>query len=92
MAVKVDEYIPGVNEKPKLTITSDKFNHQFVIRPTEDGFVFYEIAVTRGKLPLELQGKYSTMKRALEAVTKYEASAKPSKTKQRDIKYEENHA
>lgn len=86
MAVTVNEYIPGVNEKPRVDIASDKFNHVFTVEPAAGGFVFYRITVNKGNLPKELQGNYSRMKDAVEAVKRYERLAKPSKTVDRDRK------
>lgn len=86
MAVTVKEYIPNIMEKPRINIASDKFNHEFVVQPTEDGFVFYRVTVTAGNVPKELQGKFSTMSKAVAAVKEYERRAQPSKTKQRDAK------
>lgn len=85
MAVTVHEYIPNVHEKPRVDIKSDKFNHTFTIRPTQDGFIFYEISVDKGNLPEKLKGRYSRMSAAVEAVKEYERLAPVSKTVKRDL-------
>lgn len=84
--VEIVEFIPNVYEKPQLTITSDKFNHSFTVKPTNDGFVFYCVNVTKGNVPNALKGNYSTMRQAKEAVLEYIRLSKPSQTVERDKK------
>jgi len=84
MAVTVEEFIPGVHEKPHLTVKSDKFKNHFTIKPTQDGYVFYGIFVASGSVPKELQGRYSSMKKALEDLTRYERHATKTATVKRD--------
>lgn len=92
MAVEIEEYIPGVNEKPRTTIRSDKFKAEFTVRPTFDGFVFYEVGVSAGTLPEKLKGRWTRMKDAVKAVTDYERTAPKTAMKRREDTYEENKA
>lgn len=71
---------------PRTIIKSDKFKHEFVVEKTEDGFIFFGIRTTKGPIPKELTGTFSTMKKAVEQVLRYEAHARPSAT----VKVEEN--
>ena len=50
---------------------SDKLVTDILIEKSNDGFVFFEFRVTKGSVPKELSGKYSSMSRAKEAVTSY---------------------
>ena len=50
---------------------SDKLVTDILIEKSNDGFVFFEFKVTKGSVPKELSGKYSSMSRAKEAVTAY---------------------
>lgn len=90
MAVEVEEVIPSVNERPKTFVRdTDKFKQTFIARPTEDGFVFYEVATDKGPLPAALSGYYSTMKKAVEAIVRYVEKAPKSKATVRDAKFKE---
>ena len=87
MAVEyVKETIPNINSKPELEVKSDKFNHLFYIRKIVGGGLFYGIQVSKGSVPAELQGKYTQMSKALEALERYELKATKSPTVERDIK------
>ena len=87
MAVKTEEIIPNVLGKPKTIVTDpEKFNHEFIVRRTNDGFIFYEVAVTKGSVPSILSGVYSTMTHGVKEVVKYIEKASASKTKDRDSK------
>lgn len=92
MAITVKEFIPSVNEKPVVTITSDKFNSGFKITPAKGGFVFYEINSTGGSTPKELSGKYTRIDDAVAAVRRYEHKHTGTAQKQRDIKRAEANA
>lgn len=88
MAAEVKEYIPNVNSKPHVKISSDKFKANFYCQPTIGGYVFYEIKIDQGQLPAELQGRYTRMKYAVDAVLDYERRAKPTPAVERDKKAE----
>ena len=92
MAVNIHEYIPNVTERPRVTITSDKFKQEFYVEPMVGGYVFYQIRTSTGPLPEELRGRYTRMKYAVDAVVSYERRAKPSKAVERDMKAERRDA
>lgn len=50
---------------------SDKLVTDILIEKANDGFVFFEFRVTKGSVPKELSGKYSSINKAKEAVTAY---------------------
>ena len=50
---------------------SDKLVTDILIEKSNDGFVFFEFRVTKGSVPKELSGKYSSINKAKEAVTAY---------------------
>lgn len=85
MAVNIDEILPSPTAKPKTVLwDGEKFNHKFIVRPAPGGFILYEVAVTKGNIPNELSGYYTSMKHGVQAVKKYIEDSKPSKTVQRD--------
>ena len=50
---------------------SDKLVTDILIEKSNDGFVFFKFRVTKGSVPQELSGKYTSINRAKEAVTAY---------------------
>lgn len=92
MAVIVEEVPPKIHEKPTQIISSTKTKVKYRIAPLPGGFIFYGIStIDGGKLPVELQGSYTSMARALEAFQKYERVMEETPAVKRDRKYEENH-
>jgi hypothetical protein len=63
---------------------SDKLVTEVVIEKSKDGFIFFEINFSKGTKPEELSGKYSSMREAKKAVTKYLANKKESKAARRE--------
>jgi len=86
MAATVEEVTPKHNVAPTWIIKSDKFNHEFRIEKSFDGFVFFKVSVSSGTLPKELSGYYTKAPAAIKAVLEYEFEAKPTATVQRDHK------
>jgi hypothetical protein len=84
MTISVKEYIPNINEKPRVDIHSEKFNHTFRVVPAPGGFVFYKVEVSKGSVPKQLEGLYSKMHDAVKAVEEYCRTAPVSKAKARD--------
>jgi hypothetical protein len=83
MAVTVEEQIPSIHERPTWRMTSDKFASTYTVRPTRDGFVFYEISISSGKLAPELSGKYSTTGKAIECFERWEQRQTKTPAKKR---------
>lgn len=50
---------------------SDKFVSDIIIQKQMGGYIFFEITITKGQIPVELSGKYSSLKEAKKAVAKY---------------------
>lgn len=50
---------------------SSKLVTDILIKKSDDGFSFFDIKVTKGSVPKELSGKYSSINKAKEAVTVY---------------------
>lgn len=86
MAVNVHEFIPNVHERPRLTITSDKFKQEFHVIPATFGM--YKVSVTKGNLPKELSGTWTRMDLARKAVERYEQRHPGTKAVERDKKVE----
>lgn len=77
--------------KPTLSISSPKFKGKFIIYKSNDGFSFFKVKMTVGKVAKELEGAYSTMYKAKDAVEFYINKSKASPSVRRDKTYEENH-
>lgn len=84
MAVTVEEYIPKNSERQYFTMTSDKFKSTYSVRPTKDGFVFFEIVCDKGHLAPELSGMYLSPKQAIEAFELWERKQAKSEMKKRE--------
>lgn len=84
MDVNVTETLDG--NSPVITVDTPKTNHSFIIRKALGGFVFYEVSVSRGKVPNALSGRYTTMRDALRATKDYIFHMSTSQTVQRDEK------
>ena len=69
-----------------ITVSSDKTQTVYTIRPTRDGYIFFEITPSSGPLPKSLQSKYSSSKKALKALTSYLATIQKTRT----VKVKEN--
>ena len=77
--------------RPKYIVSSDKFKVKWIVRKSEDGFAFYEIVCTKGKLAKELQSKFTTSAKALDAVKSYIDRSSVSNTVAVERNYEERH-
>jgi len=79
------------DEKPFFTITSPKRKSAFHVSKTNDGFVFYEVTMTKGTLPGKLSGRYTTCSKAIEAVVSYIETQPETKQVRVDNNYAERH-
>lgn len=86
MAVAVEEKERTVNDKPEWKLISDKMKAYYTVKPTNDGYVFYEISVSVGSLAEELKGIYTTSNSAIAAFKSWEDRQTKSQTKARDDK------
>jgi len=77
--------------KVTLTVSSPKFNHKFSVNKTNDGFSFFEVGVTKGKVPSELSSRYTTAYLAKDAIVTYINKSRESPSVRRDKNYRENH-
>lgn len=75
------------NGSPMLVVTTDKANVEYYVKKTNDGFVFYYISSSSGKIPDSLKGVYTRMAAAKEELNKYIHNMSKSKTKQRDDRW-----
>jgi hypothetical protein len=88
--IKVEETIDD-NGSPRLIFTTPKFKAKFIVRKSNDGFSFFEVAVDSGRIPAELGGKYTGLSQASQEVKKYIKKSKETKSVKRDRTYEKNH-
>ena len=63
---------------------SDKFVSDIIIEKSIGGYRFFEIKFTKGVMPSELSGKYSSMKMAKIAVETYVRNKKETKAARRE--------
>ena len=73
-------------------ITTDKNNIEYRLAKDFSGYRFFEFKTNRGPLPEELKGKFSSIRKGVEAFEAYERSIKRSNTKRRDDWQEEKEA
>ena len=79
------------NGQVRFKVTSSKFNHFFDIRKSNDGFNFYEIGVSDGKVAKVIQGRYTSPELALRDLASYIKTLKETRSAARDRKYKKNH-
>lgn len=70
--------------KPMYTVVTPKFNTEFYVKKSVDGYATYVILNSNSTVAEQLSGKYSTIDTALSALTSYIKNAKESKTVRRD--------
>lgn len=82
----------GLDEFGKTVITvsdMDKTQASYTIQKTRDGYVFYEVVASVGKIPKVLEGRYSRPVDAEKAVVHYLNTMKQTKRTQIKKRYEE---
>lgn len=65
-------------------IKSDKFTTTFTVYKDISGHRFFEFKTSKGNLPEELKGKYSSIEKAIKGFEAYERKVKTSPRKRRD--------
>lgn len=63
---------------------SDKLVSDIIIEKSQDGFIFFEVKMTKGQVPTELSGKYSSIRSAKKAVESYLQNKKESVAARRE--------
>ena len=61
-----------------------KLKQELTIRKSKDGFIFFEIASSKGKVAYELSGKYSSVASAKKAIQAYDTNLPLSPTIKRE--------
>lgn len=82
---KYEEVVSSLNESPKTIISSDKYVGKFVVEKAIGGFIFYQVHLTKGAMPPQLKGNYTSMKSAVDSVREFLRTAKD--TRQATQKY-----
>lgn len=72
------------NRNQRSVCKSDKLVSDIIIQKSEDGFIFFEVKMTKGSVPEELSGRYSSLKTAKKAVVNYLHNKKESKAARRE--------
>lgn len=75
------------NGKPYLEVNSDLNNIKYYVHKSNDGFIFYQISQSSGKVPERLNQLFTTQVKAFDALKEHLRTAPKSKTKERDEKY-----
>jgi hypothetical protein len=68
----------------KCVCKSDKMLSDIVIEKAKDGYIFFEVKMTKGAAPEELSGRYSSLKSAKKAVETYLRNKKETKAARRE--------
>lgn len=77
---------------PRYVVTDPKFkNSKFYVQKSNDGFKFFEIAVSVGKVASAISGRFTTPEKALKALEDWLKVQKKSKSTRRDETYARNH-
>ena len=63
---------------------TDKLATDIIIEKANDGFIFFEIASSKGKVAYELSGKYSSVASAKKAIQAYDTNLPLSPTIKRE--------
>jgi hypothetical protein len=86
MTTDVKEHFPIDGSAPYLEVTSDKRAATYRVQKTQDGFALFKVAISKGALPKELTGVYTSPKLALKDIEFYLTY----QTKSSTIKVKEN--
>lgn len=78
MDVSVKERLNEETDKPEYVLKSPKFKAEYYVKPSVGGFVFYHIKVSKGAVPKELRGQYTSSKQAIEGFKEWERRQKKS--------------
>lgn len=68
----------------RCVVKSDKMVSDIIIQKDQSGFIFFEVLVSRGIIPQELAGKYTSLPKAKEAVANYLNSMKQTVAARRE--------
>jgi len=85
----------GVKEVPsekKAILTTDKRKESFTLEKDTSGYSSFIFKVSRGKVPEQLAGKYTSIKSGIEAFKSFERSIKMSQAVKREVIAEERKA
>lgn len=69
-------------------VSSTKKKCDYTVRKSNDGFVFYEVGISKGIIPKEISGRFTSPEKALDALGKYLHKSSESTTVQRDKRAE----
>jgi len=76
-----------INARPMYTITSPMVAVSYIVKPSNDGFCFYDISTSAGGLHTSLSGKYTSAEGAMKALEKHlNQMTRPSISVRRDEK------
>lgn len=75
-------------EKAEFTVDSDKNTIVYTVKPEKLTGALYEIIPSKGKVPAQLEGRYTSANHAMTALKAYLAAQRTTRTRERDIKTE----
>lgn len=73
-------------------ITSKKFTAEYTVQKDRSGHRFFEFKISKGNLPEELKGKFSSISKAVDAFEAYERVTKQTQPAKRKELQEEREA
>ena len=82
--VEYQEY----RDKQMCVCTTEKLKTKVIIQKAKGGNIFFEFFFEKGSLPKELSGRYTSIKKAQQALEKYLRKKPKSKTVLRDERAE----
>lgn len=75
-------------EKQEYSVSTDKALVTYTVKPEKLTGALYEIVPSKGKVPTQLEGRFTSAQHAMATLKAYLDAQKTSKTKERDIKTE----
>ena len=75
-------------DKQMCVCTTDKLKTKVIIQKSKGGNIFFEFFFEKGNLPKELSGRYTSIRKAQQALEKYLRTKPKSKTVLRDERAE----
>lgn len=70
-------------ENLTLECSTDKLTTKYHVVKENSGYAFFVFRTPKGSVPAELSGRYTTLEKAKEAFSQYEAGLQKSKTVKR---------
>jgi hypothetical protein len=67
-----------IHDEQKAILKTDKTTVTYTLEKDITGFRFFEFRLSKGYIPKDLEGKYTSLEKGIEAFKKYEKTLKQS--------------